>query len=228
MTTLRKKACPFITSPVMVSRTFGSVPYAASARVNVGPDELGRFGCDSVEQLRNDGRIRIVLEVGVRHRPQPIVLHSQRPAHHIARARIVEARKEHQRAVAHVGVRVRFDGLDQRRQRHRGICAARCPGCAGALGIVHRPELVDGRGQLRGRHAVARCGRRGGRDRRRCGSRRRARRRPGRLLGGRAGDSGQRQGGNDGRTHRRQSTTLSASCRYACWSRGKATGYTPV
>ena len=64
--------------------------------------------------------------------------------------------EQDQRAEADVAVRVRFDGLEQRRHGDRRIGAPGRPRRGHAVAEVDGAELVDRRGELRRRDGVAR------------------------------------------------------------------------
>ena len=173
-----------------------------------------------------------MLEVRVRDRAQPIVLKAERPAHDVPRSGIVESGEQDQRTEAHVRVRVRFDCLEERGNCERGLGTACGPRGRHAFGEIHGPELLDRRGKLRRRDHLARIFRR-------CSRRGRSlvggRRRDG-LLSGQRDDGHQQEHSNAERPHCSydvydgcnghdgQSTTFNASWRYACSSRGNASG----
>ena len=219
MTPLRKKSCPFITSPFSTSRTLASVAVCGERAGQRGAHELGLLARKRVEQPRQDLRGRGC----ARSRRRPTARRRsfgrrERLRHDVARAGIVEARRAGP---------ARGTGRSRRRGRRRPR-AAREPrsrpvrGGSSAprpCGLRNRrsPSLSIARLQLFGGHgglalfrARAAAGRGAWRDRRRQTS-------AARLT-------------TTTPTARivSQSTTLSASCRYACSLRGNATGYTPV
>ena len=66
------------------------------------PHELRRFDLEGLEQARDDGLVGVALEVGVGDGPHAVVLVGDRRDHHVAGARIVEAREDDERAKADV------------------------------------------------------------------------------------------------------------------------------
>ena len=84
-----------------------------------GADELPFFRIEGLEQARHDRRLGTVLEVRVRDGAQAVVAIVEHPRHHVARARIVEARQDDERAKADVLIRVLLNGAHQRGHRLR-------------------------------------------------------------------------------------------------------------
>ena len=88
------------------SRTFGSSPTAASARMSDGRTNSPSSLASAVEKSARERAIGVALEIAVRHLAQPIVRRRQRFLHLIRRARIVETGQQHQAAKADVAVLV--------------------------------------------------------------------------------------------------------------------------
>ncbi len=106
-----------------------------------GPDEFAVFFVERFQQAGRNIALRIVLEIGIRHRAQAIVGLVERGAHHVPRARIVEAREQHERAKADVSVgmaRRRFD------ERRNGLCRRRATDEASRRRARRRVELPEG------------------------------------------------------------------------------------
>ncbi len=72
----------------------------------LGPHELRLLRVECLQQQRRDRLVGVALEVGVGHGPQTIVGVRHRLFHDVARARVVEAREQHERPVTDVPVRV--------------------------------------------------------------------------------------------------------------------------
>ena len=115
------------------------------------PDELRRLDLEGVEQARDDRLVRRALEVRVRDGPHAVVLVGDRREHHVARARVVEAREDHERAKPHVLVGVLLDGGEQGRHRHRGVGPPDGPGGRGSNRKIQVAQPVDCRAHLLGR-----------------------------------------------------------------------------
>ena len=89
------------------------------------PDELRRFDFEGLEEPRDDRLVRVALEVGVGDGAHAVVLVGHRRDHHVARARIVEAGEDDERAEPHVLVGVLLDRGQQRRDRRPSASARR-------------------------------------------------------------------------------------------------------
>ena len=188
-----------MTRPFIAVWTAGSVAVRGQRAGQGRPDELRFFLGERLQQPRRHARLGVVLEIRVGDGAQTIVRIVERRAHHVARSRIVEPGQQHQRAKANVAVRMTCGGFHQRGDglgRRRAADGTR-RGRTG--GRVELAEVVDGGLELDG-----------GDDRLRLSAGLRRRRR--------------RQGQHARDDESDHSTAFSASCRYACSSRGNAIG----
>ena len=106
MTTLRKNACPFITSPVERLPRFRIGAVGGQRAGHRRADEFGALLRDGCQKRREQRLVRVVLEIGVGDGAQAIVLLIERGAHHVVGAWIVEAGEYNERAEANVAVLV--------------------------------------------------------------------------------------------------------------------------
>ena len=122
MTALRKKSSPRPTSRTQrltdARRRRLSRGAASARRAPAGRTRACSLS-SAVEKLRHHRAIGVVLEEAVGDGAQAIVGAGERLAHRVLRARIVEPGQQHERAIAHVAVRVLGHGLQQRGHRLR-------------------------------------------------------------------------------------------------------------
>ena len=139
----------------LLQQRFTHARIAALGRECAHERRSHKFAVFAIERLQQHGSHlagRMMLVVAVGHRAQPIVRIAHDPAHDGRRARIVEARQQHQGTEADVSVVMALDSLNQRRRHRIGRCApqgasrihARVEGGA-ARRRIHVPERVDGR-----------------------------------------------------------------------------------